>query len=51
MTIANKTVEPWGRFVQVRADIEKNAAPVSEGGGGAAEKFWAWSEEHTKAFE
>jgi hypothetical protein len=45
-----KLVQPWGRIVPIRADLQKGAMSESEGGTGIGEKFWAWSEEQVKSY-
>lgn len=43
-------IQPWGRFVDIRSDLEKGAKSKSEGGTGIGEDFWSWCEEQTKVF-
>jgi hypothetical protein len=43
-------VQPWGRIVPIRADLQKGAMSEAEGGTGIGEKFWAWSEEQVKPY-
>ncbi|KAI4858712.1 NAD(P)-binding protein [Hypoxylon rubiginosum] len=44
-----KWVIPWGRFQNVRSDLEAASRSASEPGGtGIADKFWEWSEEQIK---
>ncbi|PQE05488.1 hypothetical protein CJF30_00007644 [Rutstroemia sp. NJR-2017a BBW] len=43
-------IQPWGRFVPIRADLEAGAKPESEGGTGIAHKFWEWSEEQVREY-
>jgi len=43
-------VQPWGRIVDIRADLAKGAKSEAEGGTGVAEKFWAWTEEQVKPY-
>ncbi|PQE08819.1 short-chain dehydrogenase protein [Rutstroemia sp. NJR-2017a WRK4] len=43
-------IQPWGRFVPIRADLEVGAKPESEGGTGIAQKFWEWSEEQVREY-
>lgn len=44
-------IVPWGRFGPVPGHIEKGLSPSSSGGTGAAEKFWAWCEKETAAYQ
>ncbi|KAM5528434.1 putative short-chain dehydrogenase [Fusarium oxysporum f. sp. phaseoli] len=41
---------PWGRFGVLRHDLERGARPISEGGSGMAQKWFAWLEEQTKQY-
>ncbi|KAL2813090.1 NAD(P)-binding protein [Aspergillus granulosus] len=41
---------PWGRFGPIPHHIKKALSPKSEGGTGAAEKFWDWCEKETAAY-
>ncbi|KAI9825689.1 MAG: hypothetical protein M1832_001033 [Thelocarpon impressellum] len=44
---------PWGRFqdlAKVRPDIGGSLKSAADGGTGAAERFWAWCEEESRAF-
>lgn len=43
-------VQPWGRIVPIRMDLQKGAQSEAEGGTGIGEKFWAWSEEQVKPY-
>ncbi|KAI2621241.1 NAD(P)-binding protein [Hypoxylon sp. NC1633] len=44
-----KCVIPWGRFQNVRSNIETASMSTSEPGGtGVAEKFWEWTEEQVR---
>jgi len=43
-------VQPWGRMVPIRTDLEKGSKSEAEGGTGIGEKFWAWSEEQVKSY-
>lgn len=43
-------IQPWGRFVDIRPDLEAGKKSISEGGTGVGEKFWAWSEEQVKSY-
>ncbi len=43
-------VQPWGRIMAIRADLQKGAKSEAEGGTGIGEKFWAWSEEQVKPY-
>ncbi|KAI1459609.1 NAD(P)-binding protein [Annulohypoxylon moriforme] len=46
-----KWVIPWGRFQNVRADLDAASKPTSESGGtGIAERFWEWSEEQIRPY-
>ncbi|KAL2867023.1 NAD(P)-binding protein [Aspergillus lucknowensis] len=41
---------PWGRFGPIPAHIKMALSPMSDGGTGGAEKFWAWCEKETAAY-
>ncbi|KAL7935630.1 NAD(P)-binding protein [Trichoderma chlorosporum] len=41
---------PWGRFGQLRSDLERGALPVSEGGTGMAQKWTAWCDEQVRQY-
>ncbi|KAI0392328.1 short-chain dehydrogenase [Xylariaceae sp. FL0594] len=43
-------IVPWGRFENIRSDLQEGSKPAEEGGTGIAQKFWAWSEEQTSSF-
>ncbi|KAI0018959.1 hypothetical protein F4780DRAFT_748572 [Xylariomycetidae sp. FL0641] len=43
-------IVPWGRFSDIRSDLEQGSKPESEGGTGIAQKFWEWCEEQTKSY-
>jgi hypothetical protein len=43
-------VQPWGRMVPIRPDLEKGSKSEAEGGTGIGEKFWTWTEEQVKAY-
>lgn len=43
-------VIPWGRLSKVRSDIQPHLKRKSQGGGGDAERFWAWCERETKDY-
>ncbi|PQE25032.1 hypothetical protein CJF31_00005859 [Rutstroemia sp. NJR-2017a BVV2] len=43
-------IQPWGRFVPIRVDLEAGARLESEGGTGIAQKFWGWSEEQVREY-
>jgi len=43
-------VQPWGRIVPIRVDLQRGAMSETEGGTGIAEKFWAWNEEQIKPY-
>lgn len=43
-------VNPWGRFLGVRGDVEKGALPESEGGTGIADKFCLWCDEQVAPY-
>lgn len=43
-------VVPWGRFGEIPTHIERGLRNKSEGGNGAAERFWKWCERETEAY-
>ncbi|TLS30649.1 hypothetical protein PpBr36_02758 [Pyricularia pennisetigena] len=43
-------IQPWGRFEQIRDDLEKATKPESEGGSGIAQKFWEWTEKQVQQY-
>ncbi|KAI0123915.1 hypothetical protein BJ170DRAFT_641043 [Xylariales sp. AK1849] len=52
VTIANTGgwIVPWGRFSDIRKDLELGSKPESEGGTGIAERFWDWSETQVEPY-
>lgn len=44
-------VEPWGRILPMKKDVEAGSKPESEGGTGTAEKFWDWADQQVKQYE
>jgi hypothetical protein len=47
---SHSTVQPWGRIVSVRQDLQEGAKSEAEGGSGIAEKFWEWTEEQIRPY-
>ncbi|KAI2602024.1 NAD(P)-binding protein [Hypoxylon sp. NC1633] len=45
-----KYVIPWGRFHEIRDDLELGTRAVEDGGTGIAAKFWEWSEQQVKPY-
>ncbi|KAK7755743.1 short-chain alcohol dehydrogenase [Diatrype stigma] len=43
-------IAPWGRFSPIREDLVASSKSKAEGGTGAAEEFWAWSEQQIKPY-
>lgn len=43
-------VVPWGRFMNVRRDLQEATMSNAEGGTGVGKEFWDWSEEQIKPF-
>ncbi|EKD18224.1 uncharacterized protein L3040_007605 [Drepanopeziza brunnea f. sp. 'multigermtubi'] len=43
-------VEPWGKLVSARKDIEQGSKPKEEGGTGVAQDFWDWTEEQVAQY-
>ncbi|KAH0842260.1 putative oxidoreductase [Fonsecaea pedrosoi] len=37
-------IGPWGRVLDVRADVKESCKSVEEGGNGIARAFWEWSD-------
>ncbi len=48
--LTQSVVQPWGRIVGIRKDLEAGSKAEAEGGTGVAEKFWEWSEKQVKSF-
>ncbi|TPX08593.1 uncharacterized protein E0L32_009932 [Thyridium curvatum] len=42
---------PWGRLSNVTKDLTKSITPQSQGGTGASEKFWDWTEGQIKPYQ
>jgi hypothetical protein len=49
-TIPSLIVVPYGRFGQLRKDIEVATKIEDDGGSGIAKKFWEWCEEQVQPF-
>ncbi|RYP77671.1 hypothetical protein DL771_001039 [Monosporascus sp. 5C6A] len=47
---AGSYVVPFGRFYPIRSDLEAATKPETEGGNGATQKFWDWSEEQVEKY-
>ena len=43
-------VEPWGKLVLARKDIELGSKTKEEGGTGMAQQFWNWSEDQVAQY-
>lgn len=43
-------IQPWGRFVPQRKDLEIGSKAETEGGTGIAEKFWKWTEDQVEPY-
>ncbi|TLD16914.1 uncharacterized protein PgNI_02332 [Pyricularia grisea] len=43
-------IQPWGRFEQIREDLQKATKSESEGGSGIAQKFWEWTEKQVQQY-
>ncbi|CZR69375.1 related to Oxidoreductase, short-chain dehydrogenase [Phialocephala subalpina] len=43
-------VVPWGRFIEIRADLLAATKSKTEGGSGVGQKFWEWTEDQVKSF-
>lgn len=43
-------VVPWGRFLPIRPDLVAATKSETEGGNGAAKKFWEWTEQQIKPY-
>ncbi|KAI1880269.1 hypothetical protein JX265_001890 [Neoarthrinium moseri] len=43
-------IVPWGRFSDMRSDLDLGSRPEGEGGTGIAQKFWEWSEAQVQPY-
>ncbi|TVY83993.1 putative oxidoreductase [Lachnellula suecica] len=43
-------IQPWGRFVPLKADLVESSKSKADGGTGVAAQFWDWSEEQVKPY-
>ena len=43
-------IAPWGKVGSVKADRREGCKSVEEGGTGAAERFWEWSEKEVEKY-
>ncbi|KAG0650273.1 Short-chain dehydrogenase reductase [Hyphodiscus hymeniophilus] len=52
ITIADsgKYVIPWGRFADLKKDLEASIKTKAEGGTGVAADFWVWIEDQTRQY-
>lgn len=41
---------PWGRFMDIRADLEDATKSEADGGTGIGKRFWEWTEEQIKPY-
>ncbi|KAI1323656.1 retinol dehydrogenase 12 [Xylariaceae sp. FL0255] len=46
----NAFLAPWGRIIALRSDIDNACKTTDEGGSGAAQAFWEWSEQQVQAY-